>query len=77
MAIWLRFKAYIIGLGAIIGAALSIYLVGRSHGGQAESEARDESDRKQARKIEDSADNARNITGDPIKRLRDKGRIRD
>jgi len=77
MAIWLRFKAYIIGLGAIIGAALSIYLVGRSHGGQAESEARDESDRKQARKIEDSADNARNITGDPVERLRDTGRIRD
>jgi len=77
MAIWLRFKAYIIGLGAIIGAALSIYLVGRSHGGQAESEARDESDRKQARKIEDSADNARTIIGDPVKRLRDTGRIRD
>jgi hypothetical protein len=77
MAIWLRFKAYIIGLGAIIGAALSIYLVGRSHGGQAESGARDESDRKQARKIEDSADNARTITGDPVNRLRDKGRIRD
>jgi hypothetical protein len=77
MAIWLKFKAYIIGLGAIIGAALSIYLVGRSHGGQAESEARDESDRKQARKIEDSADNARTITGDPVERLRDTGRIRN
>jgi hypothetical protein len=77
MAIWLRFKAYIIGLVAVFTAALSIYLIGRSHGGQAESEARDESDRKQARKIEDSADNARTITGDPVNRLRDKGRIRD
>jgi hypothetical protein len=77
MAIWLRFKAYIIGLVAVFTAALSIYLIGRSHGGQAESEARDESDRKQARKIEDSADTARTITGDPVKRLRDKGRIRN
>jgi len=77
MAIWLKFKAYIIGFVSIVGAALSIYFVGRSHGGQAESEARDESDRKQARKIEDNADNARSITGDPVKRLRDKGRIRD
>jgi len=77
MAIWLRFKAYIIGFVSIVGAALSIYFVGRSHGGQAESEARDESDRKQARKIEDNADTARSITGDPIKRLRDTGRIRD
>ena len=77
MAIWLRFKAYIIGFVSIVGAALSIYFVGRSHGGQAESEARDESDRKQARKIEDNADTARSITGDPVKRLRDKGRIRD
>ena len=77
MAIWLKFKVYIIGLVAVFTATLSIYFVGRSHGGQAESEARDESDRKQARKIEDSADNARNITGDPVERLRDKGRIRD
>jgi len=77
MAIWLKFKAYIIGFVSIVGAALSIYFVGRSHGGQAESEARDESDRKQARKIEDNADTARSITGDPVKRLRDKGRIRD
>ena len=76
MAIWLKFKAYIIGFVSIVGAALSIYFVGRSHGGQAESEARDESDRKQARKIEDSADNARNITGDPVKRLSKHGRIR-
>ena len=77
MAIWLKFKAYIIGFVSIVGAALSIYFVGRSHGKQAESEARDESDRKQARKIEDNADTARSITGDPVKRLRDKGRIRD
>ena len=80
MAIWLRFKAYIIaGLGAILGV-LAIYLAGRKQGyDSAEQDVR-EADNAQARKIEDIADRVRRADGDngtAIERLRSARRIRD
>ena len=80
MAIWLRFKGYIIaGLSAILGV-LAIYLAGRKQGyDSAEQDVR-EADNAQARKIEDIADRVRRADGDnrtAIERLRSARRIRD
>ena len=80
MAIWLRFKGYIIaGLGAVLGV-LAIYLAGRKQGyNDAETDVR-EADNEQARKIEDLADRVRRSDGDnrtAIERLSKFKRLRD
>ena len=80
MAIWLRFKGYIIAAVGSILAALSIYFVGRSQGySDAEQDVR-EADNAAARKIEDLADRVRRADGDnrtAIERLRKHKRLRD
>ena len=80
MAIWLRFKGYIITIAGGILAALSIYFVGRSQGrDDAEDDAR-EADYERARKIEDLADRVRHADGDnrtAIERLSKHKRLRD
>ena len=80
MAIWLRFKGYIMaGLGAVLGV-LAIYLAGRKQGyNDAETDVR-EADNAQARKIEDIADRVRRADGDnrtAIERLRISNKLRD
>ncbi len=77
MAIWLKFKLYIISIGAALAGILGIYLYGRKAGTNKEMERQAEADRKQARTIEDAADNARNVESDPIERLRKHKKLRD
>jgi hypothetical protein len=80
MAIWLRFKAYIIGIIGLIAGVLAIYAYGRKDGSDATKTAFDKVDRKQARKIEDIADEIRKMDGDnatAIERLRSANRLRD
>jgi hypothetical protein len=78
MAIWLKFKEWILGAGAAIVAIFGIYLYGRSSGANSARQKAAEADRKRARSIEDAADKARATpTGDSISELRDSGRIRD
>ena len=80
MAIWLKFKGYIIGIAGAVLGALSIYFVGRSQGySKAEQDVR-EADNATARKIEDLADRVRRADGDnitAIERLRVHKRLRD
>ena len=80
MAIWLKFKGYILaGLGAIL-SVIAIYAYGRKQGyDSAEQDVR-EADNAQARKIEDIADRVRRADGDnrtALERLRVAKRIRD
>jgi hypothetical protein len=77
MAIWLRFKFYILSIGAAIAAIFGIYFYGRKTGTAQEMERQTEADRKQARNIENAADNARDIDSDPIERLRKHKKLRD
>lgn len=77
MAIWLRFKFYILSIGAAIAAIFGIYFYGRKNGAFQEMERQAEADRKQARNIENAADNARDIDADPIERLRKHKKLRD
>ena len=77
MAIWLKFKVYIISIGAAIAGILGVYLYGRKSGVYAEMIKQAEADRKQARRIEDAADHARIDDSDPIKRLRKHKKLRD
>lgn len=78
MAIWLRFKEWIVGAGVAMAAIFGIYLYGRSSGANSERQKAAEADRKRARGIEDAADKARAtpIT-DSVDELRGSGRIRD
>jgi hypothetical protein len=80
MAIWLKFKGYIIGIAGAILSVLAIYLAGRKQGyDSAENDMR-EADNARARKIEDLADRVRRADGDnvtAIERLRVAKRLRD
>jgi len=80
MAIWLRFKAYIIAFIGIISSVVAIYWAGRTQGyNSAENDAR-EADNAQARKIEDVADRVRRSDGNnhtAIERLSKLKRLRD
>ena len=80
MAIWLKFKAYIIALGALIVGVIAIYFSGKRDGVQNEFNRQSQIDNNQARKIEDAADRARKHDGnnvDAIERLRRAGKLRD
>ena len=77
MAIWLRFKVWVLGSLAALGAILAIYLTGRKDGAKSESNKRDMVDRDTARRVENAADKARTIHGDPVDRLRRHNRLRD
>lgn len=80
MAIWLKFKGYIIAIVGGVLAALGIYFAGRREGyNQAELDAR-EADYESARRIEDKADRVRRADGDnlpPVERLQRHKRLRD
>jgi len=80
MAIWLKFKGYIIAAVGAILSVLAIYLAGRKQGyNDAENDVR-EADNAQAKKIEDLADRVRRADGDnrtAIERLRVAKRLRD
>jgi hypothetical protein len=80
MAIWLRFKGYIIATFGAILSVLAIYLAGRRQGyNDAENDVR-EADNAQARTIEDLADRVRRADGDnatAVERLRVAKRLRD
>jgi hypothetical protein len=77
MAIWLKFKGWLIAAVAAVSAVMGIYLYGRRQGSLREAEKAAEKDRQNARRVEDAADNARTITGDPVERLRQHKKLRD
>ena len=80
MAIWLRFKGYLIALAGALLGVLAIYLAGRKQGYDSAENAMREADNAQARKIEDLADRVRRADGDnvtAIERLRVAKRLRD
>ena len=80
MAIWLRFKGYIIAIAGAILGALSIYFVGRSQGAKDAEIEQERADYERARKIEDLADRVRRADGDnatAIERLSKRKRLRD
>ena len=80
MAIWLRFKGYLIALAGALLGVLAIYLTGRKQGYDSAEKAMREADNTQARKIEDLADRVRRADGDnatAIERLRVAKRLRD
>ena len=80
MAIWLKFKAYIIGIAGVLTTLFAIYWAGRRQGyNSAENDAM-EADNAKARKIEDVADRVRRSDGDnvtAIERLRVARKLRD
>ena len=80
MAIWLRFKAWIIATAAGLSALLAMYVYGRTQGAAKERLNQAEADQKTARGVEDAADRARLADGDnvdPVERLRKFKRLRD
>lgn len=77
MAIWLKFKMYIIAIAGAIATIAGIYFYGRKDGTYKEMMRQEKDDRKQARKIEDDADIARSLDADPIERLRKHKKLRD
>lgn len=77
MAIWLKFKQYILAAAAAISALVGVYLYGRQQGSLRAQQKAAERDRQNARRIEDAADEARTVDGDPVDRLRKHGKLRD
>ena len=80
MAIWLKFKAWIIAVAAAISAVIGIYFYGRKSGAIQEAQRQRENDLDTARKVEDAADRARRADGDnvdPVERLQRYSRLRD
>jgi hypothetical protein len=80
MAIWLKFKGYIVAvMGALMGL-WGIYMYGRRTGSQDTQIEHERANIKKSREIEDAADRVRRADGDnytPIERLRRYKRIRD
>ena len=78
MAIWLlKFREWIVVALAAISAVVGVYLYGRQQGSYREAQKAAERDQQNARRVEDAADKARTVNGDPVERLRKHGRIRD
>jgi hypothetical protein len=80
MAIWLKFKGYIIVLMGALSAIFGIYMYGRRTGSQDTQIEHERANIKKSREIEDAADRVRRADGDnatPIERLRRYKRIRD
>jgi hypothetical protein len=80
MAIWLKFKGYIIAVMGALSAIFSIYMYGR-HSGSLDTQIKQErANLKKSKEIEDAADRVRRADGDnhtPIERLRRYKRLRD
>ena len=80
MAIWLKFKGYIIAATGAILSGLANYLAGRKQGYNSAENNMREADNAQARTIENLADRVRRADGDnatAIERLRVAKRLRD
>jgi hypothetical protein len=80
MAIWLKFKGYILALGAALAAIFGVYLYGRNSGRKDTQIEHDRANIKKSREIEDAADQARRADGDnlpAVERLRRYKRLRD
>ena len=80
MAIWLKFKGYIIAFTGALMALWGIYMYGRRTGSQNTQIRHERANIKKSREIEDAADRARRSDGDnhtPIERLRRAKRLRD
>lgn len=80
MAIWLKFKGYIMSVMAVLGAIFGIYLYGRDSGAKDTQIEHERDNIKKSRGIEDAADRARRADGNnhtPIERLRKYKRLRD
>jgi hypothetical protein len=80
MAIWLRFKAAILTLGAGLTALFGVYLYGRNRGSTDTKVKIERADHAKSKQIQDAADRARRADGDnlpAIERLRRAKRLRD
>jgi hypothetical protein len=80
MAVWLKFKGYILALGAALAAIFGVYLYGRNSGRKDTQIEHDRANIKKSREIEDAADQARRADGDnlpAVERLRRYKRLRD
>lgn len=78
MDLWVKFRAYVVSIAGVFASVLAIYAFGRAKGAQKEGDRRDAADRKQSRKVEDAADQARTSDiGDPAEFLRKRGRVRN
>jgi hypothetical protein len=80
MAIWLKFKVWIVAIGAAIAGIIGVYFYGRKSGSMQEAQRQTEKDIETARDIQDAADRVRRADGDnvdPIERLRTYKRLRD
>lgn len=78
MAIWLKFKAWIIAIGAAIAAVIGIYFYGKRSGALGEMQRQVQADQDNARRIEDAADNARaDRIDNAAEFLRQRGKLRD
>ena len=80
MAIWLKFKGYIIAFTGALMGLWGVYMYGRRTGSQDTQIEHERANIKKSREIENAADRARRADGDnytPIERLRRYKRIRD
>jgi len=80
MAIWLRFKVYILAITGTLSALFGVYLYGRNRGSTDTKVKIERADHAKAKQIQDAADRARRADGDnlpAIERLRRANRIRD
>jgi hypothetical protein len=80
MAIWLKFKGYIIAVMGALSAIFGIYMYGRNSGAKDTQIKHERASLKKSREIEDAADRVRRADGNnftAIERLRRYKRIRD
>jgi hypothetical protein len=80
MAIWLKFKGYIVAVMGALTAIFGVYLYGRNSGRKDTQIEHDRANIKKSREIEDAADQARRADGDnlpAVERLRKYKRLRD
>ena len=80
MAVWLKFKGYMIAVMGALSAIFGVYLYGRRQGKRDTKIEQERASARQSRKIEDAADRARRADGDnmpAVERLRRANRIRD
>ena len=80
MAIWLKFKSYIVAVMGALTAIFGVYLYGRNSGRKDTQIEHDRANIKKSREIEDAADRVRRADGNnftAIERLRRYKRIRD
>jgi hypothetical protein len=80
MAIWLRFKVYILAITGTLSALFGVYLYGRNRGSTDTKVKIERADHAKSKQIQDAADRARRADGDnlpAIERLRRAKRLRD